>query len=70
MQGLTLQQLADLYDASTSEIRKLVYYYFWEWWNEKPVAGAGHSPYASTWKRKNGRLAYKKRKTRMNYKIC
>ena len=22
---------------------KLVYYYFWEWWNEKPVAGPGHT---------------------------
>ena len=36
MQGLTLQQLADLYDASIPEIRKLVYCYFWEWWNKKP----------------------------------
>ena len=30
MQGLTLQQLADLYDASTPEIRRLLYYNFWD----------------------------------------
>jgi len=26
----------NLCDASPSEIRKLLYYNFWDWWNEKP----------------------------------
>ena len=35
MQGLTQQELQDLYGASSPEISKFLYYYFWEWWNEK-----------------------------------
>jgi len=35
MQGLTQQELQDLYGASSPEIRKFLHYYFWEWWNEK-----------------------------------
>ena len=31
-------KLKDLYDASSPEISKLLYYYFWEWWNEKPLS--------------------------------
>jgi len=36
MQGLTIQQLADLYDASTPEVRKWMYENV-HLWNEKPI---------------------------------
>jgi len=32
---------------SPSEIRKFLYYYFWEWWNENAVAEPGHTPYVN-----------------------
>ena len=32
---------------SPSEIRKFLYYNFWEWWNENAVAGPGHTPYVN-----------------------
>ena len=37
-----------------------------ELWNENAVAGAGKRPWVIIWKRKNMKLGYSKRKTRMH----
>ena len=36
MQGLTLQELQDLYDASNDEVQKWMLENSGEWWKEKP----------------------------------